>query len=90
MNAYNVPRMSPKLEDILQGNHPQNLKDINQPVVFLHMQVFIYEGSLKCLEFPFVILLVLGIIFLFMLGIALPLYILYLIYQPQVMSNQAG
>ena len=47
-------------------------------------QVFIYQGTLKCYEFPFVIILVISVIFLVLLGLVLPAYVLYIIYQPKV------
>ena len=51
---------------------------------YLLMQVFLYQGTLKCYSFPFVIMLVTGSILIIALVIALPLYALYIIYRPAV------
>ncbi len=48
------------------------------------MQVFLYQGTQKCQEFPFVLLVVFGALMLVLFGIVLPIYILKVIYAPKV------
>ena len=50
----------------------------------IYMQVFLFQGSLKCFDVPFIFLFILGAILVVGLGIALPIYALVLIYRPKV------
>ena len=48
------------------------------------VQVFTYQGTLQCFKFPFILLFTIGFIFIILLGLVLPSYLLYLVYRPQV------
>lgn len=47
-------------------------------------QVFIYQGTVKCFQFPFVLLFAIGLVLLVVLGALLPSYQLHLVYRPGV------
>ena len=49
-------------------------------------QVFLYQGTLNCYEFPFIIMLIIGSILIVSLVIALPLYTLFVVYRPSAVS----
>lgn len=49
-------------------------------------QVFLYQGTLNCYQFPFIIMLIVGSVFIVALVIALPLYALFVVYRPSAVS----
>ena len=57
---------------------------VNAPVPSPSLQVFLYQGTLNCYRFPFVIMLVVGSTLIVALVITLPLYALFVIYRPAV------